>query len=210
MNPMEQAFLADILEHPDDDTPRLIYADWLDEHGDADRAELIRVQCELEKGRPRRPAGRRAPPGFNRAALRRRERELLRHWKAWVPFYSGQVFLDEPPGRHNREELAGYIGVRFRRGFVEGVTCSAAAWLARGDAIRRAQPVTRVTLTTWPLVGRQRAPGHYRCWLNGDPEGRLYDLDDLRKAPAGRGVLRRLLAVRFPGITFQLPTAATS
>lgn len=40
--------LADILAHPDDDTPRLIYADWLDEHGDdPERAELIRLQCEL-------------------------------------------------------------------------------------------------------------------------------------------------------------------
>src|SRR4051812_20344131 len=44
------ALLADILEHHDDDTPRLVYADWLDEHGEADRAEFIRVQCELARG----------------------------------------------------------------------------------------------------------------------------------------------------------------
>jgi uncharacterized protein (TIGR02996 family) len=45
------AFLRDICEHPDDDTPRLIYADWLDERGapkDRERAEFIRVQCRLE------------------------------------------------------------------------------------------------------------------------------------------------------------------
>jgi uncharacterized protein (TIGR02996 family) len=29
-----QAFLQDILEHPNDDAPRLIHADWLEEHGD--------------------------------------------------------------------------------------------------------------------------------------------------------------------------------
>lgn len=45
----EQAFLADILANPDDDTPRLIYADWLEEDGPNHRAELIRVQCELAK-----------------------------------------------------------------------------------------------------------------------------------------------------------------
>jgi uncharacterized protein (TIGR02996 family) len=43
----EQALLADIIEHPGDDTPRLIYADWLDDHGEADRADFIRLQCQL-------------------------------------------------------------------------------------------------------------------------------------------------------------------
>ena len=28
---LDDALLADILEHPDDDTPRLVYADWLDD-----------------------------------------------------------------------------------------------------------------------------------------------------------------------------------
>ena len=44
------AFLDEIRENPDDDTPRLVLADWLEEHGDeADlrRAELIRVGCRL-------------------------------------------------------------------------------------------------------------------------------------------------------------------
>jgi uncharacterized protein (TIGR02996 family) len=45
-----EALLQAILENPDDDAPRLVYADWLDEHGDADRAEFIRVQCELARG----------------------------------------------------------------------------------------------------------------------------------------------------------------
>jgi uncharacterized protein (TIGR02996 family) len=42
-------FLRDIIEHPDDDTPRLVYADWLDDHGQPARAALIRIQCELAK-----------------------------------------------------------------------------------------------------------------------------------------------------------------
>ena len=29
----QDAFLANIIEHPDDDAPRLIYAHWLEEHG---------------------------------------------------------------------------------------------------------------------------------------------------------------------------------
>ncbi len=42
------ALLRAICENPDDDTPRLIYADWLDEHGKPDYAEFIRVQCKAE------------------------------------------------------------------------------------------------------------------------------------------------------------------
>lgn len=46
------AFLADIIEHPTDDTPRLIYADWLEDTcypAQPARAEFIRVQCELAR-----------------------------------------------------------------------------------------------------------------------------------------------------------------
>jgi uncharacterized protein (TIGR02996 family) len=43
----EKALLEAIWEHPHEDTPRLMYADWLQEHGQTDRAEFIRVQCEL-------------------------------------------------------------------------------------------------------------------------------------------------------------------
>jgi uncharacterized protein (TIGR02996 family) len=56
----QAALLAAIAAHPDDDTPRLVYADWLDEHkpdrvpspaaGPSARAEFIRVQCRLAAG----------------------------------------------------------------------------------------------------------------------------------------------------------------
>lgn len=38
----------EICRCPEDDTLRLAYADWLDENGDPDRAEFVRVQYELE------------------------------------------------------------------------------------------------------------------------------------------------------------------
>jgi uncharacterized protein (TIGR02996 family) len=53
--PEVAAFLDDAHEHPDDDTPRLILADWLDDNGDdidRDRAEFIRVQCRLARPGP--------------------------------------------------------------------------------------------------------------------------------------------------------------
>jgi uncharacterized protein (TIGR02996 family) len=45
----QAALFAKILANPDDDAPRLAYADWLDKHGDPIRAEFIRVQIEEEK-----------------------------------------------------------------------------------------------------------------------------------------------------------------
>ena len=49
----EAAFLKAIAHNPEDDTSRLVYADWLDEDEQYDpvRAELIRLQCGLEGGR---------------------------------------------------------------------------------------------------------------------------------------------------------------
>src|SRR5579864_6959763 len=41
----DRAFLLTILEQPDELPPRLVYADWLDEHGETARAEFIRLQC---------------------------------------------------------------------------------------------------------------------------------------------------------------------
>jgi uncharacterized protein (TIGR02996 family) len=45
-----EALLRATFRHPDDDTPRLVFADYLEENGQADRAQLIRVQCELARG----------------------------------------------------------------------------------------------------------------------------------------------------------------
>ncbi|HEY1375481.1 MAG TPA: TIGR02996 domain-containing protein, partial [Gemmataceae bacterium] len=71
------AFLRAIAENPDDDLPRLVYADWLDEHGEPERAEFIRVQCELAR-LPRDEA--------RFAKLQRREEELLTKYETeWRP-----------------------------------------------------------------------------------------------------------------------------
>ena len=45
-------FLRMIAENPDDDTPRLVFADWLDEHEQHERAEFIRLQIELAHMEP--------------------------------------------------------------------------------------------------------------------------------------------------------------
>src|SRR5688572_2032706 len=72
----DDAFLEDVAEHPDDDAPRLIYADWLEDHDDRDRAEFIRVQCERAHLHREDPRGE---------ELERREQQLLReHGEEWA------------------------------------------------------------------------------------------------------------------------------
>jgi uncharacterized protein (TIGR02996 family) len=43
-------FVAAIAARPDDDLPRLIFADWLDDSGESDRAEFIRLHCAAARG----------------------------------------------------------------------------------------------------------------------------------------------------------------
>src|SRR5262249_41266122 len=70
----EDAFVQSILDAPDDDTSRLVFADWLEEHGRESHAELIRVQCELAR-LPKRSRGPKEKA--RREKLTARETELL-------------------------------------------------------------------------------------------------------------------------------------
>src|SRR5262245_65421532 len=81
---LPKAFLDDIVANIDDDTPRLVYADWLTENGQDERAEFIRVQVE----RSRLPAWDAA-----QVRLHLREQELLdqygESWLAELPAVKG-------------------------------------------------------------------------------------------------------------------------
>jgi uncharacterized protein (TIGR02996 family) len=120
-----EPFLQAICEHPDDDTHRLIFADWLEDRGDnasRDRAEFIRLQMELCD--PTIAEG-------NRAVLQSRGQQLLaRYEQEWV-----------------RTDLRGLVaGGRFRRGFVEEVTLTAAAFVKQASRLLDLAPIRTVHL----------------------------------------------------------------
>src|SRR5437660_9704214 len=72
--PQVLAFLDAIKERPEDDVPRLILADWLEEHGDP-RGEFVRLQVQRAR-----------LPEYSRewSALRRREEAIRkRHAAEW-------------------------------------------------------------------------------------------------------------------------------
>ncbi len=155
-----QGFLQAILAEPDDDTHRLVYADWLDEHGEEERAEFIRVQCELAKVRClcRNDDGtwNGACAFCNSNELRRRERELLdgdQDGDSWFLGFEGyDLGTLQPKSFSPNDPPFGII----RRGFVESVTLSSEDWLQHGDALVQAAPLREVRLTTLPEVQRVR------------------------------------------------------
>jgi len=68
------ALLQTIIDNPADDLPRLVYADWLEENGQAERAEFTRLKIALE-----------AESGDKRVQMEERARQLLRqHRKEWL------------------------------------------------------------------------------------------------------------------------------
>jgi len=118
----ENAFIQAVIAEPDDDAPRLIYADWLDEQGQSERAEFIRLQCQiaqLSKGNHRRKE------------LATWARALLAdHGKVWVMPFQG---------------LATHF--RFRRGFVEAVRVPARLVVSGTNGLRQLAPIRDVFVT---------------------------------------------------------------
>jgi uncharacterized protein (TIGR02996 family) len=151
------ALLRDIVEDPEDDAPRLVYADWLEDHGRPERAELIRAQIALA-----------SPPegGAERRALRAREAELLeKHEEEWVG-----------PLKQ--------LGVRagsLRRGLVEGVTLPARRFLEHGEQLLALAPVHSVKLTDARRALGELAKCPLLARLSGlDLSGNELQADDVR------------------------------
>jgi uncharacterized protein (TIGR02996 family) len=143
--PQREAFLKAIIDEPDDDTHRLVYADWLDDNGDeADRARaaFIRAQIELE---------RLPDEDLRRKELEKQASDL--HDAHVADWFRG--FL--PPQHH------------FRRGFVQTIRTTPGLLKQSAEALFAREPVTEWNLirfsereilageiATWPWLARFR------------------------------------------------------
>ncbi len=146
-SPAYYAFLRAIGREPGADVPRLACADWLDENGDAERADFIRTQVErarlIASGQGETPQAE---------ALRLKERSYLKASSYLIPLWAAEACPElvkcvpnerGRPGMH----IEGSERITFRRGFVEEVTCSVAEWQHFGEAIRTRLPLRVVFLT---------------------------------------------------------------
>jgi uncharacterized protein (TIGR02996 family) len=122
----EQALLQAMIADPEDDGPRLVYSDWLEEHGRLDRAEFIRIECELA----RMTLGS-AEYDTRAGVLRQRQVELRgQHEKEWV------AELNLPKNRH--------CYCWFKRGMIASVWCTIRYFLDHGQTIFQAAPVETI------------------------------------------------------------------
>lgn len=113
------ALLQGILANPDEDTYRLVYADWLEENGQSLRGEFIRVQCALARIAGDDPA---------RFGLAQREHELLsKHGSA--------LEIDLPA------VVRDHFQCDMHRGFIEEVRTTATYFLKGAGGLLRRTPL---------------------------------------------------------------------
>jgi uncharacterized protein (TIGR02996 family) len=151
------AFLAAIVADPDDDTARLVAADFLEENGDPERAAFIRIQVKLAR---LEAAGE--GKSLDADHLRLKERAYLGplalDWKFWAAEECPE-FVAMPSQSGGRDSLDGMAvkwaeRVAYRRGFIERVRCPAQDWRSHGVAVRSRNPVRGVELDACDRMNR--------------------------------------------------------
>jgi uncharacterized protein (TIGR02996 family) len=178
----DDAFLDSIIENPDDNGLRLIYADWLEERGNP-RAEFIRVQIELARLPDEDP---------RRAELEEREHQLFdEHGQDWLrPFRGILAAADCTPVFHG--------------GFLSEITFwgqpGARRLLARAEALFRRAPICWLRLLPMGGHGVQSFPWD-RPKLDVD-RLRLADLQAITALPQ----LVRVTLLDLSGATLDNPS----
>ena len=182
-----RGFLEFILAHPDDDAPRLVFADWLEEQGDSDRAEFIRIQIE----RARLPEW-----DARQVRLRLRERDLIelhgQKWKGELPSIEGITWEDFRRGFVATASFATFTILREKASACWAATpieAMSIRWPRRDEASETITPIAGLRelsitdrlvdrddvdrLADLPLLSTLRAMNIRHCNLGGDGFRRL-------------------------------------
>ena len=126
----EKGLLRKILDVPFDNTPRLVYADYLDENGQEERAEFIRVQCdilqlyEIECKCTFSPNNRSSTCDRCKEAHKlekRQDRLLAQNKPDWFTNYYQYVTVLKPV---TQEQRTGTTFLVVRNGFISEVYCT--------------------------------------------------------------------------------------
>ena len=140
--------LEEILGNPADDTPRLVYADWLMDNGREARGEFIRLQVELHHEEPGYTLDcRRSPKVHEKSANPkiRRAMELLREFSA-----QGMAAAWQEP----EIPLSCWADLEWRRGFVCALSPSCDDFLRWAWWFFSHHPVEKASLSdTKPYLG---------------------------------------------------------
>jgi uncharacterized protein (TIGR02996 family) len=136
------AFLAAIRAEPDEDTPRLAFADWLDEQGtkpDQFQADFIRTACRLARGEPW---------SSDWIVLNEHHAKLARRIpEAWTAHLKGRVIASD-----------------FERGFVGHVTMYSKRFVAEAEKLFDRDPIRTLKFATLRSTrGSVPAAELFRC-----------------------------------------------
>jgi len=112
-----ESLIDAIVAAPDDDAPRMVYADWLQERGDP-RGELIALQCR--------------PALFESDVFERAWRLEHEHGARWLAPLR-ELVTDPGP-------------LHFVRGFVERIQLDAADWIKNGERLCALTPLREIEL----------------------------------------------------------------
>ena len=224
------ALLATILDNPYDPWPRLVAADWLEEQGDSDRAEFIRLQCSplLRQPHATHPnipceAGtwecdwckaRGKVKNLLKAQTRLMTSKNVERWFAgpWfgvnldgVRYYAavgtnGFSVCDVRSGARYDPEPL-MKGV-FVRGFVGTVELSWSNWLRHRNEICKSQPVTTVMLTDQPQWEYVDSDQQIAILFPHFAGVKSFDVDEI--CPQGSLIPKALCEAQWPGIKFDV------
>lgn len=175
-------------DEPDDDAPRLVLADWLDEHGDEDRAAFIRLTVGKSARR------------WSTEATELLEK-MLPHWLDVFGvntvagpdpgtdaglFYVRQVRRIKCVLRRDKFARTSQFAITFERGFVERIRVGVYDFRAVVPLLLRAHPLAQVEANDLrvyvPDIGKQ-APLRIdvgMAWVGNEVFEELYGFDEWR------------------------------
>jgi uncharacterized protein (TIGR02996 family) len=172
------SYLRTILEYPEDDAPRMVFADWLDDRGHHERAEFIRIQCADPDGEQFRIGARTATAAIApRQGFTDGHPVLVGEWPKTrrlvaiaMDFQDWRVFetvLKKSADRSfeivsDNEQLfrvSRRQRLIYRGGFIHGIVLPTNVLYEHGDKLFSENPILHVEINETPLRDMHRIRG---------------------------------------------------
>lgn len=139
-----------VLADPDDDVPRLEFADWADQQGRPERAALIRAQIELSHKL-------KCPGWCDHDPMKCRRTALEHEIDRLLQVAAKDVWCGHPQfelrTRGSYGQSTDHWAADVKRGFIETVQATGPAWVKHADHLVAHHPVRNAFLGGLPVIG---------------------------------------------------------
>lgn len=207
----DRAFLEAICRDPADDTPRLVYADWLDDHAGTETCvecrgagrdyRIVNPGCDTERDYDNGPCRQCGDSGSRPNGFRERAEFIRSQIATRSPIYAFRGGVT-----HSIRERNGWFPGTFEagrafwfttsRGFIDGVECPAADWLTHSPAVawRPGQTDRCVHCPDIPGKEHQNYPGGWERCEPCEGTGRVF-----RPLPPTAQPIEEVTLTEWPG-----------